>query len=183
MFLINKLPLKVACCAGMLMGLCSTSHAVSSVSLEFGSGNRTKLARVGVQWAWERQWWKSNGTHVGGYWDASLARWRNTRFQDRPGSTQHITGFGITPVFRLQQDDLTGLYGEAGIGVRYLSDLYDNNGHQLSTKFQFASHLGVGYVFQNSVDLGLRVQHISNGSIKKPNSGVDFVVVRASYRF
>jgi len=90
---------------------------------------------------------------------------------------------GITPVFHLQNDDLTGLYSEAGVGLQHLFETYDNNGRRLSTNFQFASHLGIGYVFRNKLDLGMRIQHFSNGGIKKPNGGVNFIVVRAGYRF
>ncbi len=170
-------------CAGLLLTICTASHAIDSASLEFGSGNKTDLARLGIQWNWDRQWWKSNGSHLGGYWDLTLAHWRATHYQNQPGNTHSFAAVGITPVFRLQNDDLMGLYGEAGIGLRHLFDLYDNNGHKLSTHFQFSSHLGIGYVFWNNIDLGLKIQHFSNGSIKKPNGGVNFVVVRASYRF
>lgn len=167
----------------MLWAFFPASHAVDAVSLEFGTGNSTDMARLGMQWTWDRQWWKSNGTHIGGYWDLTLAHWRGDHFRNQPGNTQSFTAVGITPVLRLQNDDSMGLYGEAGIGLRHLFDLYDNGGRQLSTHFQFSSHLGVGYVFRNNVDLGLKIQHFSNGSIKKPNAGVNFVVVRARYRF
>jgi lipid A 3-O-deacylase len=70
-----------------------------------------------------------------------------------------------------------------GIGMHYLPSTYDNNGRQLSDDFQFGSHLGVSYVFGNRVDIGLRIQHISNGGIKEPNDGVNFAVIRAGYRF
>jgi len=62
-----------------------------------------------------------------------------------------------------------------------LSELYDNNDRKLSTAFQFGDHVGIGYVFQNNLDLGLKVQHFSNGSIKQPNQGINFGVVRVSY--
>jgi lipid A 3-O-deacylase len=172
-----------AWCAAVLFGLSPASHAVDSVSFEFGTGNRTRLARVGLQWAWEKQWLKSNGNHIGGYWDLTLGYWHGTRFQNQPGETQDILAIGFAPVFRLQRDDLKGAYGEAGIGVRYLSKLYDNNDRQLSTKLEFGSHLGAGYVFRNGLDVGLKIQHFSNGSIKKPNDGVNFAIVRVSYWF
>ncbi|OGB22045.1 MAG: hypothetical protein A3I66_19290 [Burkholderiales bacterium RIFCSPLOWO2_02_FULL_57_36] len=182
MFPMN-LSWRLLCCAGVLAGLCSTSHAIDSASLEFGTGNRTDVTRVGLQWSWDRQWRKRNGTHIGAYWDLSLAEWRGNRFQNQPGNTQRFMAIGITPVFHLQNDDLTGLYSEAGVGLQHLFETYDNNGRRLSTNFQFASHLGIGYVFRNKLDLGMRIQHFSNGGIKKPNGGVNFIVVRAGYRF
>lgn len=154
-----------------------------SVSLEVADGNRTQFVRVGVQWDWAGKWWQSNGTHLGGYWDLGLSQWRGTRYQNTAGTTQNLTDIGLTPVFRFQRDDKLGTYGELGIGAHYLSDLYDNNGRQLSTHFQFGDLIGIGYVFSNKLDLGLRLQHFSNGGIKEPNNGVNFVVIKASYRF
>lgn len=167
----------------LLGGIQSASLAADSTSFEIGSGNQTEMVRLGAQWQWEKQWWKSNGTHIGGYWDLTIARWRGDHFQDVPGNVQNITVIGITPVFRLQNDSLKGFYGEAGIGANLLSELYDNNGRKLSTAFQFGDHLGIGYVFQNNLDLGIKIQHFSNGSIKQPNQGINFAVVRVAYSF
>lgn len=160
-----------------------TSFAVDSTSVEFATGNKTQMARVGAQWNWANTWFQSNGTHLGGYWDLTAAQWRQNRFQNIPGNTKDIYDIGITPVFRFQSDSKLGFYGEAGIGAHYLTDLYDNNGRRFSTKFEFGDHIGVGYVFANKWELGLKVQHFSNGGIKQPNSGANFAVIKASYRF
>jgi len=166
-----------------LLAFSGSCFGADSVSAEVGTGTRTKMVRLGAQWGWTSQWWRSNGTHIGGYWDLSIAHWRGTRFQNVPGQTQHINTLGITPVFRLQNDSLRGLYAEAGIGAHILSALYDNNGKRLSTRFQFGDHIGVGYVFADGLDLALKIQHFSNGGIKKPNNGVNFAIVRVSYPF
>jgi hypothetical protein len=96
---------------------------------------------------------------------------------------QNLVDIGLTPVFRYRRDDRRGLYGEVGIGIHHLSGHYDNGGEQLSTRFQFGDHLGAGYVFDNGLDLGLKVQHFSNGGVKEPNSGVNFLVLKAGFRF
>jgi lipid A 3-O-deacylase len=179
----EKTALKAVVIGAGLAAMHSASYAVDSASLEFANGNRTQMVRVATQWKWARHWNFSNGAHVGGYWDLSLAQWRGNRFQNMPGRKQDITSIGITPVFRLQNETLKGFYGEAGIGAHYLSALYNNNDSRLSTRFQFGDHIGVGYVFENNLDLGLKIQHFSNGGIKNPNSGVNFAVVRVSYPF
>lgn len=166
---------------GLFLMAASPGYAVDSASFEFAAGAQTKMARAGVQWKWDRQWVRSNGTHIGGYWDLSLAQWRGERFRNIPGNTQNIASIGITPVFRFQNDSLKGWYAEAGIGAHLLSKLYDNNDRQLSTRFQFGDHIGIGYVFPNDADIGLKIQHFSNGGIKQPNDGVDFAVIRVSY--
>lgn len=168
--------------AVILIALQPESRAIDSASIEFAQGNKTEMVRIGAQWLWQKKWWESQGMHLGGYWNATLARWRGTRFQNTPNSIQHITAIGFTPVLRYQRDTLKGPYVEAGIGVHYLSDLYDNNSRQLSTKFEFGDHLGIGYVFQNNLDFSLMFQHFSNGGIKHPNDGINFVIFRMQYR-
>lgn len=153
-----------------------------SFSTEFGTGDRTKMLRFGLQYNAERQFFKSNGTHLGVYYDLTLAAWRGSRFMGRDAD-QNITDIGLTPVFRFQNDSKLGLYAEGAIGVHLLSELYNNDGKRLSTAFQFGDHIGMGYVFGNKVDLGLKIQHFSNGSIKKPNSGVNFLIVKVGVPF
>lgn len=175
---------KVSTLAAFALLLAATqvpAHAVDSFSLELGTGNKTDLARVGAQWKWENRWWQSNGTHIGGYWDLNLGQWRGDAFQGVAGSKQNITTLGITPVFRFQKDNLQGWYGELGIGANLLSGYYDNNRRRFSTRFQFGDHIGLGYVFANKLDVSFRFQHFSNASIKAPNPGVNFSVLRVSY--
>lgn len=165
----------------LLLAAHGTAQAVDSISAEVAGGEKVRMVRAGAQWQWDKQWLQSTNRHVGGYWDLTLARWQGTRFEDVPGRHQNITAIGLTPVLRWQGNSRRGWYLEGGIGVHYLSDLYDNNGDQLSTGWQFGDHLGLGYVFQNKMDLSVKIQHFSNGSFKKPNDGVNFAVIRLSY--
>ncbi|GAB3548282.1 acyloxyacyl hydrolase [Noviherbaspirillum agri] len=155
-----------------------SGNAADSIAVEIGSGNKTRTGSVGVQWNWDKRWWDSNGTHIGGYWNLNVAYWHGMRFQDMSNRSQNIGGAGITPVFRLQRNSLKGPYVELGIGVHIFSDRYDNNGRQLSTKFQFGDHIGVGYVFENKWELGIKFQHFSNASMKQPNDGVNFAIIK-----
>lgn len=162
----------------------SAAHAVDSVAIEYGTGNRTDITRVSAQWNWKKPLWTSSQTELTGHWDANATYWHGSRFNNVPGSEQNFYSLGITPVLRLQGlNSRTGPYGEAGLGAHYFSDLYNNNGSQLSTHYQFGTLLGVGYRFSNKLDLGLRIQHFSNGGFKQPNTGVNLAIVRAAYRF
>ena len=167
----------------LLAALSPASIAADSLSVELGTGDKTKMVRLGAQWKWDNMWWHSNGTHIGAYWDMTIAQWRGNRFQNIPGNKQNITAAGITPVFRFQNDNRKGFYAEAGIGAYLLSELYDNNDKQLSTRIQFGDHIGVGYIFANNADVSFKIQHFSNGSIKQPNDGVNFAAVRISFPF
>lgn len=154
-----------------------------TASLELGTTSKARIVRLGVQSPWEKKWFASNGTHLSGYWDVSLAQWRMTAHRNIPGEKQHITNLGVTPVFRFQADDKLGWYAEGGIGLNLLSKRYNNDGRELSTHLQFGDHIGTGYVFANRWDVGMKIQHFSNGGFKKPNGGVDFLIVRAARPF
>lgn len=164
-------------------GIGAEDKLIDAVYGEFATGTRTQMVRAGLESDWSKRWFQSNGTHLSGYWDASFGAWRANEFQHVAGQTQHLTDVGITPVFRFERDDRIGLYAEGGIGAHYLSQRYDNDGYRLSTNFQFGDHLGLGYVFANKWEFGAKIQHFSNGGYRKPNSGVNFLVLKASYRF
>ncbi len=160
-----------------------TFLGADSVSGEFGTGNKSKLARLGLQYDWGTQWFKSNGTHLGGYWDVTIADWHNTAYRGVQGATQNLVDIGLTPVFRFESDSKKGFYGEAAIGFHLMSHIYDNNGRPFSTAFQFGDHIGVGYVFDSGWDVSLKAQHFSNGGIKHPNPGANLAVLKVGHSF
>mgnify|MGYP001352839906 CR=1 FL=1 len=172
----------------LLAGLASGSAgAVDGVSLQWGSGSGATsdsgidMMQVALQWDWNQRWFQANDWHVGGFWDVDASYWRRDALQ---GQNDHLSEIGLTPVFRLQQNDLQGVYLEAGVGVHLLSktSLGDK---RYSTAFQFGSHLGGGYRFgaRHAFDLGYSFQHISNANIKLPNDGANFQEVRLQYHF
>jgi lipid A 3-O-deacylase len=186
MFSKNKLVKSLAAAAMVLVsqsGFAADDKLIDGAYGEFATGTKIQMLRAGVTSDWDQRWFQSNGTHFSGYWDASVGAWRGTSYQNMPGAKQYMMDVGFTPVFRFQRDDKKGFYAEAGIGVHYLSKLYDNDDNRLSTHFQFGDHVGIGYVFDNKWELGLKIQHFSNGGYKKPNSGVNFVNLKASYHF
>lgn len=179
----KKILVAAAALLAMQSGFAADDRLIDSAYGEFGSGSKIKMVRAGVTSDWNQQWFKSNGTHLGGYWDASFGAWRGNQANNIPGNHQNLVDIGFTPVFRFQSDSKKGFYVEGGIGVHLLSKTYNNNDDRLSTAFQFGDHVGVGYVFDNKWEVSAKVQHFSNGGIKKPNSGVDYFVVKAAYHF
>ena len=161
----------------------SAALAVDSVALEYGVGDRNGVTRASAQWNWNKPLMRSAQSEVVGHWDVSASHWHSRRFNNVPGQTQDFFTLGVTPVLRWQGVAATGPYAEAGLGLHYFSKLYNNNGAQLSTHYQFGSLLGVGYRFTGNFDLGLRIQHFSNGGFKQPNTGVNLALIRAAYRF
>lgn len=131
-----------------------SAHALDAVSLELGRGNdAVDMARAGVQWQWANGW---------GYWEASVGAW--------DGARGAILDVGITPVFRTR-----GRYfAEAAIGAHWLSSGAIAPARDFATRFQFGDHVGVGMRLEK-YDLTLRLQHLSNGGIRNPNPGINFV--------
>ncbi|MEA5098239.1 MAG: acyloxyacyl hydrolase [Burkholderiaceae bacterium] len=178
----NKI-LKILAAGAVLATMHLSAHAVDSVSAEYAFGSNVQVVRLGAQWDWSQRWFASNGNHIGGYWDLSLGQWRGDKYRNIDGEHQNITSIGITPVFRWQKDSKKGFYAEAGVGAHLMSETYNNADNRIATAFTFGDHVGIGYVFNNKLDLGLKYQHFSNGGIKKPNSGVNMTVLHASYHF
>ena len=60
-----------------------------------------------------------------------------------------------------------------------------NSERRFGTRFQYGDHIGVGvrYGPRYRYDLGVRLQHLSNGGLADPNPGINFVQVRLAYRF
>jgi hypothetical protein len=188
--MLNKKLSTTLIAAGMLLALGQGTARASdevfgadSVSGEFGTGNKTKMVRLGLQWDWKKEWFKSNGTHLGGYWDATIAGWQENAYQGVAGNTAHLVDIGITPVWRFESDSKKGFYGEAAVGAHLHSHIYNNNGRPFSTAFQFGDHIGVGYVTQDGWDIALKAQHFSNGAIKHPNPGMNMAVLKVAHSF
>lgn len=143
----------------------------------------TDAVVFGATWPWAWQHLFSYG-ELTGYWEASLGRWSTTR--DRVSSSAWVTQVGVTPVVRWHPRSWGGQwYLEGGIGANLLLPAYRSRDKRFSTAFNFGDHLAVGRRFgaARRHEIALRVQHFSNGGIKKPNPGEDFVQLRYSHRY
>jgi hypothetical protein len=175
--------LSIACLCGLALSCAALpAHAVDGVSFEAGTGSHVRFARGSLMWNFQKALHESENLAISGYWNLDLAHWRGTRYNNQPGQNQNLNEIGITPMLRFQKPG-SKFYGEAGIGAHLLSDLYNNSDNRLSTAFEFGSKLGIGYIFSPRASVGLSIQHYSNGGIKHPNSGVDFVSMKVSYFF
>lgn len=145
------------------------------MSAEAGYHHDLRMWRAGLQWQWERRWFRGGSFELGGYWDLAAGAWRNGQAT--------IYDVGLTPVFRYAAADGGSPYLEAAIGFHLLSDLRVSSDRLFSTRFQFGDHIGAGMRFgpRRRYDLGVRLQHLSNASIRRPNPGIDFVQVRLQY--
>ena len=158
--------------ASVFFFLAGAAHAVDGIAVEVGYGDdRTSMIRFSITDNWRTREPATREWRLAGYWEFSAGLWDN-----KDESTAEIA---ITPVFRLER---SRLYLEAAIGA-HLVQAHISAHRTFSTAFQFGEHLGAGYRFgpARRYDLGMRLQHISNGGLSKPNPGINFVLVRLQY--
>jgi lipid A 3-O-deacylase len=129
---------------------------------------------------WQRPLW---GGQLTGYWDIYASRWS---YDGLSGQREHLSLVGVTPTLRLRMDEgRSAWFWEGGIGLTVADKRYEIRDRTFSTRANFASHLGLGVSLgqQRQHDIVLRVQHVSNAGIKKPNPGENFVQLRYGYHF
>ena len=159
------------------------SHAPSIYLQASRAEHGTDALTAGATLPW-RQWrgqlW---GGELRGHWDIYLSRWSF----DGMGGHNHSLVLGVTPTLRLRpHGGRSAWFWEAGIGATLASHRYRPVGQEaFSTRFNFASHLGLGVNLgaQRQHELLLRLQHVSNAGIKKPNPGLNFVQLRYALHF
>jgi lipid A 3-O-deacylase len=162
---------KILAAAILLLVVSAPARAVDSLSGEFGLGSHdVMLWRVGAQWDQHPQWLEDTRWHL--YWDFAVGSWSGNR-----GTVHDV---GLTPVFRYARAE-HGLFYEGAIGFHVLSDSHISTDLGFSTRFQFGDHLGVGYRF-DGYDVLAQLQHLSNGGMRNPNPGINFLVLRVQYR-
>src|SRR4051812_48922349 len=94
---------------------------------------------------------------------------------------KHLWDFSLMPTLRLapRHFDTLQPFVEAAVGAHVLSATAIDN-RPFSTAFQFGERLAVGVRFPGRipVSIGVGGEHVSNGGIKEPNSGVTFAALR-----
>ncbi|MBU6466633.1 MAG: acyloxyacyl hydrolase [Burkholderiales bacterium] len=128
---------------------------------------------------WRRSLW---GAEVRGYWDFYASRWSARGI----GGDFGTTVLGVSPSFRFTPDDgHSRWFVDAGVGATLANPRFVTPERKFSTRFNFASHLGVGVELgeQRQHALQLRLEHVSNAGIKKPNPGANFIQLRYTLHF
>jgi lipid A 3-O-deacylase len=138
----------------------------------------TRSIAGGVIWPWS--WRKPTG---GGEWtgltEGYVAAWRA---RDVTGH-QSLAQVGLVPLLRYRSNQ--GWFAEGGIGISFTNKLYVTPEKTFSTRFNFVDTIGAGYAFgdQRKHEVGVRITHMSNGSIKRPNPGENFLQLRYAVMF
>jgi lipid A 3-O-deacylase len=119
------------------------------------------------------------------YWDFFLSAWRGPLPPTGADKKTYAQIGGIGNFRYRFGEGQSPWFVEAGLGGTLMDTLYRTPDREFTTAFQFTEQLSVGRSFgaAGEHELSLRFQHFSNGGIKEPNPGENFVRVRYLYRF
>jgi len=149
--------------------------------VQVGDGDHTRTATIGVMWNLPWKLALGGGT-LSSYVETSWGRW----WIDEQGLTRSpwVSQLGVTPVLRWNlSHEPTPWFTELGIGANVLLPAFHDNGRRFGSAFNFGDHLALGRVLADRDELAFRLQHYSNGGIKHPNPGINFVQLRWVHRF
>ena len=139
--------------------------------------SRSHSITAGAQWTWGWQG-RFGNAQATGLTEVFLSQWR--------ANGEAVTQAGLVPLVRLRLDQgRSPWFIEGGIGVSVMDSLYRNHGKQFSTRFNFVDVFGVGRSLgeDRRKEVSLRLAHISNADIKRPNPGENFLQLRYTARF
>ncbi|MDW3684343.1 acyloxyacyl hydrolase [Cupriavidus sp. CV2] len=152
------------------------------VGVSLGVAPESSLARIEARWDLRQDLWSSatRSVRLRLGLEASAGAW-----DPHGGSSGAMGDIGLTPVFRLQGAGPAALFADFGIGAHLLSRTRISNSTVFSSAFQFGDRIAIGYHFDDVVrsELALRLQHFSNGRIKRPNPGINFLLLQYSAQF
>ncbi len=168
-----------ATCFGAVAPI-SAAAADMTWFVQGGDGDRaTRETTVGLT----RQLWPDStaASAWSVYGEAAVGEWFTHDHPD--GGRSHFTHVGLTPVVRYAFGD--GLYVEAGIGAQLVVPRFHDEGRRFSTVYQFGDHLAIGRRFGEADrnEMSLRIEHFSNGGIRNPNPGQNFLELRYARHF
>ena len=149
----------------------------SSLYVQAGQFAGTRSLTVGATLPWRGWRYVLGRGEVTGYWDGYVSQWS---YDGQPWRS-HIQLIGITPTLRWAPGGAASpWFVEGGVGATLADHLLRRADKQFSTTFNFASHIGVGMRWgeRKRHEFLLRVQHVSNGRIKHPNPGQNFLQLR-----
>lgn len=159
-----------------------TDHAPTWYAQAAITESNGRAASLGLTLPWQ-QWTYSLGPgQVTGHWDLFASRWSSQQHLAR----QQTTVIGVVPSLRWRGDQgRAAWFAQVGSGVVYADKYYGTLHKEFSTRYNFATHLAVGMNFgeRRQHEWMLRLEHVSNAAIKKPNPGENFLQLRYAHRF
>jgi lipid A 3-O-deacylase len=163
-----------------------STHAIDLVPrgafVEGGiADNASYSATVGLIWPWSWRHEALDG-ELTATTEAYVSHWTAR------GSAEHasFTQLGVLPVLRYRFGrGSSDWFAQGGIGISVMDVMYWTADKQFSTHFNFASVAAVGRSFgpERRQELSLRLFHVSNADLRKPNPGENFLQLRYAALF
>jgi lipid A 3-O-deacylase len=156
----------------------------ATVFVQGGGGeDDVGVASIGATWPFA---WRASalGGEFTSHGEVFLSQW--SADARTGGGRDTYLQLGLVPMLRWRPAaGQSPWFVEAGIGVSVLDQRFATPEKTFSTRLNFSDNLAVGRIFgdRGQHELSLRWQHTSNAGIKKPNPGLDLVLVRYGMRF
>lgn len=170
----------------IVAGLTLGAGAAQADSIALIGGASLETSVTGVAWAWRAPDALSEWSTSRLVWGIEADAMNIHSRRGRPLGAANIAAIGATPNLRVEwpQQNVEP-YAEVGLGAHLLSATQLRGGPSLGTAFQFGEWLGAGLRFGagRALELGLRIEHLSNADIKQPNDGLTFVGARFGWWF
>ena len=126
--------------------------------------------------------WQSSvlGNPLSAFAEGSINHWEARVANGRKG----FTHFALVPILRMHFGS-SAWFADAGIGVSVTDQLFVSQTKQFTTAFNFVDVVGVGLGFGTgrAQNLSVRIQHVSNAGIRRPNPGQNFLQLRYASAF
>lgn len=147
-----------------------------------GSGEKgVDAASVGVQWPWA---WRSAA--LGGELSARTELFGSAWRADTAGGRENFFQLGLVPLLRYRfAEGRSPWFLEGGIGVSVMDKRFVTRDRAFGSTWNFSDTVAVGRSFgeQGRHEVSLRLQHTSNAGVKKPNPGLNLVMLRYAGAF
>ncbi len=143
-----------------------------AVFVQVGASARdARVAGLGLRWQISGP---ASGAQWSGRMEVSLGRW-STRVMPGglpPGGRDHAVQVVAMPVVRWRPaQGGSAWFMEAGLGLSWHDRSYRVERLRQGSRFNFQEELAVGRTWGGGHDVSLRMAHMSNAGLRKPNPG------------
>lgn len=173
------------CLAAVWFGAASAQGLAPTAVFVQGGGSGDQdvgAASIGALWPWS---WRTTlmGAQVTAQTELYASHWSA---RQAGGGRRGFVQLGLVPLFRLRPSGgQSPWFVEGGIGLSIMDRRFESADKTFSTRWNFSDNLAVGRSFgeRSRHEVSLRWQHSSNAGVKKPNPGMDLVLVRYTANF
>lgn len=156
-----------------------------TVFVQAGASARdARVAGLGLRWAWQPSALHAGGV-LSGATEVSVGRW-STAVGMPPGvrGREHAVQWTVMPLarWRLQQGR-SAWYLEAGLGLSLHDRTYRVERVHQGSRLNFQEVIALGRNLGDGQAVSLRLSHMSNAGLRKPNPGETWWSLRWDFRW